>query len=100
MAYESQRTEEASSSTPVVTPPVGTADPSARIHPVAGGQRRRLFRIWYVLYGLCIVLLGIGIPYGWQLWQYVERSQERTAEAQAVLAGAQANRQTVDIKQA
>jgi len=53
-----------------------------------------------LLYGLCIVLLGIGIPYGWQLWQYVERSQERTAEAQAVLAGAQANRQTVDIKQA
>ena len=32
--------------------------------------------------------------------QAVERSHAHTAEAQAVLAGAQANRQTVDIKQA
>src|SRR5712691_1018073 len=72
MAYESQRAEELSSSTPVATPPVDTAAPSARMHDVPDGQRRRLFRTRYMLYGLCIVLLGIGIPYGWQLWQYYQ----------------------------
>jgi membrane fusion protein (multidrug efflux system) len=36
-----------------------------------------------MLYGLCIVLLGIGVPYGWQLWQYYQ-THESTDDAYVV----------------
>jgi hypothetical protein len=67
MAYESQRTAGVSSRTPVATPPVDTANSSARMPDVPDGPRRGLFRTRHMLYGLCIILLGIGVPYGWQL---------------------------------
>jgi multidrug resistance efflux pump len=53
------------------------------MHDVSDGQRRRLFQTRYMLYGLCIVLLGIGVPYGWQLWQYYQ-THESTDDAYVV----------------
>jgi len=72
MAYEPQRAEGPSNGTPVATPPVGTADTSARMHDVSDGPRHGPFRTRYALYGLLVVLLGLGAPYGWQLWQYYQ----------------------------
>jgi len=83
MAYTSQKAAGPSSGPPVATPPVGPANLAARRHHVPDGQRRRRFRPRYLLYGLCVVLLGLGTPYGWQLWQY-SQTHEVTDDAYVV----------------
>jgi membrane fusion protein, multidrug efflux system len=83
MAYASERAEGVSSSTPVATPPVDPADFSPRMPDVPDGPRRGLFRPRHMLYGLCLILLGIGVPYGWRLWQYYQ-THESTDDAYVV----------------
>ena len=80
MAHESRRADGPSSGTPIAIPSLGSTDATASMHEVAGRQRRKLFRPRYVLYGLLIVLLGVSIPYGWQLWQYYH-THESTDDA-------------------
>lgn len=48
-----------------------------------GRKSRRTVPRWYMLYGLCIVLLGIAIPHGWQRWQYYQ-THESTDDAYVV----------------
>src|SRR5262249_51528678 len=67
MLHESQRAAGPARGTPVVTPPVEPTTTSASIPQVSDVQRRRWWRPRYVLYGLLVVLLGIGASYGWQL---------------------------------
>jgi len=71
MAHESQRVEVSSRATPVVSPPEEAVDISATMPGVPEARRRTPF-LRYALYGLLVLLLGIGAPYGWHLWQYYQ----------------------------
>jgi membrane fusion protein, multidrug efflux system len=82
MAHESQRAEGASRGTPVVAPPEDAADIAADRPGVSEVQRRTPF-LRYALYGLLVVLLGMGAPYGWHLWQYYQ-THESTDDAYVV----------------
>ena len=83
MAHESHRAEGPPRGTPVATPLGESTETSASRPEVSGAQRRRPLRPRHVLYGLLVVLLGIGAPYGWQLWQYYQR-HESTDDAYVV----------------
>jgi len=82
MAHEFQRAEGASRGTPVVPPPVEAADTFDAMPGVSEAQRRTL-TLRYALYGLLVVLLGMGAPYGWHLWQYYQ-THESTDDAYVV----------------
>jgi hypothetical protein len=71
MAHEFQRAEGASRGTPVVAPPEEAAEIAAEMPAVPEAPRRTPF-LRYALYGLLVVLLGMGAPYGWHLWQYYQ----------------------------
>ena len=82
MAPEFQRTESVSRGTPVGAPPEDTADIAAEMPRVSEAPRRTPF-LRYALYGLLVVLLGMGAPYGWHLWQYYQ-THESTDDAYVV----------------
>src|SRR5919198_3786270 len=82
MAPEFQRTESVSRGTPVGAPPEDTADIAADMPRVSEAPRRTPF-LRYALYGLLVVLLGLGVPYGWHLWQYYQ-IHESTDDAYVV----------------
>jgi membrane fusion protein (multidrug efflux system) len=69
-------------------PATARAAPEANSSPADmqvrdGGRGRRLDRKRLVLYGLLLVLIGLGTPYGWRLWQYY-RAHESTDDAYVV----------------
>src|SRR5215468_5121189 len=82
MAHESQRVEVSSRATQVASPPEEAADISVTMPGVPEAQRRTPF-LRYALYGLLVLLLGIGAPYGWHLWQYYQ-THESTDDAYVV----------------
>src|SRR5215468_11353292 len=82
MAHESQRVEVSSRATQVASPPEEAADISVTMPGVPEAQRRTPF-LRYALYGLLVLLLGIGAPYGWRLWQYYQ-THESTDDAYVV----------------
>src|SRR5919198_3700542 len=82
MAPEFQRTESVSRGTPVVSPSADAADISTDMPDVSAAQRRTPF-LRYALYGLLVVLLGMGTLYGWHLWQYYQ-THESTDDAYVV----------------
>ena len=82
MAHESQRAEGSSRATPVVSPPEEAADISATMPGVPEARSRTPF-LRYALYGLLVLLLGLGAPYGWHLWQYYQ-IHESTDDAYVV----------------
>src|SRR5262249_61124993 len=63
-------------------PPEEAIDISATMPGVPEAQRRTPF-LRYALYGLLVLLLGIGAPYGWRLWQYYQ-THESTDDAYVV----------------
>ncbi len=65
--------------TPVSSPPQDGDRPATQeLPPVTPAQRSK--RIRFILLGLLILALAVGVPYGWQLWQYY-RSHESTDDA-------------------
>src|ERR687884_1764951 len=82
MAPEFQRTESVSRGTPVGAPPEDTADIAAEMPRVSEAPRRTLF-LRYALYGLLVVLLGMGAPYGLHLWRYYQ-THESTDDAYVI----------------
>src|SRR5207249_3618516 len=71
MAHEFQSAESSSRGTPVASPSEDAADISADMPGVSEAQGRTV-SLRYALYGLLVVQLGMGAPYGWHLWQYYQ----------------------------
>ena len=62
MAHEFQRADGSSRGTPVASPPEEAADLAAAMPGVPEAQRqRRTLSLRYALYGLLVLLLGLGL---------------------------------------
>jgi membrane fusion protein (multidrug efflux system) len=81
MARDSRRVDDASITT--TAPPEVTAGASGAVDRRPAGQGWWQWRPRLVVFGLLLVLLGIGTPYGLRLWQYYQ-THESTDDAYIV----------------